>query len=54
MLTHVPQKALNLGYDDYLQYAVLKGSDELFEKGFEITDPSSGIAERAKKRISFF
>ena len=54
VLTHVPPRTLNLGYDDYLQYAVLKGSDELFQKGFEITDPSAGIADRLKNGFHFF
>jgi len=54
VITHVPPRTLTLGYDDYLQYAVLKGSGELFEKGFEITDPSAGVAERLKNGFHFF
>ena len=54
LLTHLPTSIVQFSADDYMQHAILSGSDTLFSLGFDVTDPNQGVSDRLTNGFHFF
>jgi len=52
--THVPSKLLIPAADDYMQQALLAGSDALYSIGFDNANPSIAFGDQLKNGFHFF